>query len=270
MLNKFLMPLNCGLPDRSAAVALTLKSAGSGTFQRTDCAKMRMFPMKEGWQPTGWTMMGRQRICIEQKPEIGWFPFDTRSYLLHFRHPLEVRTHFIDTFRAGTGNDKRLAQVEEGAQSDLESYWDDGFIQMGSGNFVCAKFEVHNNPAPMTFGLAIRRCSQSLTVHCWSSLTTNLSFADFIASNAWSRPAPESRTDFAEIVDPGNLRVQIQVKPRGWPAKRTKLSPGAKAFTVSISLPEAGDATTNYRQESKTWQRLVEAVDELSGDFTEL
>ena len=270
MLNKFLMPLNCGLPDGSAAVTLTLKSTGGDMFQRTDCAEMRLFPMEVGWRPTGWAKMGRHRICIEQRPEVEWLPLDARSYLLRFQYPPEIRPHFIDTFRAGVGKDKRLKQIEEGAQPDLESFWDDGFIHMGFGNLVCAKFEVQNRPSPMSFGRAIRRCAQSLTVQCWSSISTNWDFADFIASIKARKPAPESRTDFAEIVNPGNLRVQIQLKPRGWPAERTKLSPGAKAFTVSISLPKAGDATTHYRQESKTWQRLVEAVDELSGDFTEL
>ena len=272
MLDKFLMPLNCGLPDGSNAVALTLKPTGTDTFQRTDCEKIRLFPMEAGWQPTGWTLLGRRRICIEHKTDVNWLSLDTQTYLIRFQYPPEVQINSIDAFRARAGELARVRNVENGAETALDSYWDNGFIQMKWGMFISAKFELLTSGSSRIFGVAIRRCDQSLTLQSWSS-DTNSNFNNVISSLTLSKPAPaDSRTDFTEIIHMDKMRIEIRLRPCGWPAARTKLSSGAKAkaFNVSITLSKPKDTPTESRQESKTWQRLEEKVTELSGEFTEL
>jgi hypothetical protein len=221
-------------------VALILAPMGGDTFQRIECERVTTFPTLPDLVASNWAFVGRRRICIEHKTDTKWLSLDSRSYLLSFRLPPEVRKIFIKTLSGVLKPKTNETQSENEMSTPLESSTaaqDDKFMKMPFGRFVVAKMEVGSGASPFIFGIAVRRCDNSLTLESW--LTDIASDSDPVIETFKGKKAvATSRTDFIELVVPSKPNVQVRLIPRGWPMDRPKFASRVKAFTVSVVLSD--------------------------------
>jgi hypothetical protein len=253
---RYLVPLNCGLSDERTAIAIELKITGADTYQRVDCGEMKIFPLQAQECPPGWELLGRKRICIEHRVTKDWLGLDARMYTVAFEYSGNLYTSTIQSFGATT--DFHDTSAEYDAYDHIGS---GAFVPMTFGRFLAARFVCRSARVSFVFGVAVRRCDDTLTIQCWKDEPID-SFTQMIDSLRGYKPIAGTRTDFVELDFEDGSCVRVQLRPRGWPTVRSKDDAGSRAFVVEIAhIASRKDLEPRYQEHEdvKAWRDYREA-----------
>ena len=212
--NQFLVPLNCGTEDADgqSCFALLLETTGNNTHRRISNATKIGFPQPNVGGLGDLIFIGRKRICIQHDTSLEWPVLERREYLVRFKYPPVIHKRCIKSIKmiAPHDLDRALAQSQRSMTHSVSTRND---LVMRLGMFAVAEMDTVVRGRDIKFGVAIRRCGDSVTLQGWLCRTT----AEFEAWVERTRPTPPTindRQDTIELEPTPGSKIEIQLRPK--------------------------------------------------------
>jgi hypothetical protein len=210
--NRYLVPLNCGTEDAEgqSCFAILLESTEDNTYRRVSNSTKIGFPPPNVGGMGELESIGRKRICIQHDASLEWPVLERREYLIRFKHAPPVQKRCIKTIKMVTPQDLGGVWYQGSAGQSISTRND---VVMRLGTFAVAEFDMAIRGRDVKFGIAVRRCGDSVTLQAWLCSTT----AEFESWVERTRPIPpqqSERQDTIELEPLPSCKIEVQLRPK--------------------------------------------------------
>ena len=155
-------------------------------------------------------LVGREKICIQHDASLIWPVLERREYLIRFRYPPSVAKRCIKTIRRILPHDLGRAGGQS-LVSQVNSTRDDVVMRLGS--FAVAEMDTTIGGRDVKLGIAVRRCSDSVTMQVWLGQST-ADFETWVERLRSTLLQISDRVDTVELEPVPGHRIEIRLRPK--------------------------------------------------------